>query len=82
MIFTHKNLNEIEEVMIEIANSIRGSSDYIIKMDTDEFLTLNDKNSKSLKTSLSDYLSDYVTNKNHPLRLLDGEDAKVGYLQQ
>ena len=67
--------------MKQIANEIRSSADYIMKMDTDEFLTVYDKNSKTLKPSLSEYMSDYVTNETHPLRLLNGTDARIAYVQ-
>ena len=38
VIFTQANLNELELKMTDIANQIAKSSDFIIKLDTDEFL--------------------------------------------
>lgn len=73
MIFTRANLNEMESVMTGIAKDISStnSSDFIVKMDTDEFLVVYDNSTQMLTTSIQDYLAD--------LRL-DG-DSRFGYSQ-
>ena len=42
LIFKEANLNELESIMTENAKIIGGSSDVVIKMDTDEFLAIYD----------------------------------------
>ena len=71
MIFTRANLNQMESVMTGMAKDIAGSSDFIVKMDTDEFLVVYDNSTKVLTTSIQDYLAN--------LRL-DG-DSRFGYAQ-
>jgi len=79
VIFGDVNLNEITKVMTEVGMSIGGSSDIFIKMDTDEFLMIYDEGNKTLSTSVSNYLADFATNENHPLRLK--QHSCVGYVQ-
>lgn len=72
VIFTKTNLNQLESVMTSIAKDIAGASDYIIKMDTDEFLVVYNETTNTLTTSISDFLVGGLT--------LDG-DSRVGYIQ-
>ena len=65
--------------MTKIGQDIGGSSDLILKVDTDEFLVIHDNTTNTLTTSFSDYLSGFARNENHPLRLVD--NSRVGYLQ-
>ena len=79
-IFGNVNLNEISKVMTEIGKSIGGSSDIFLKVDSDEFLMIYDERNKTLSTSVSEYLADFATNENHPLRLK--QHSTVGYVQE
>jgi hypothetical protein len=80
VVFTDANLNEIEAVMSKIATDIAGSSDLIMKVDTDEFLVVHNNITKTLSTSISEYLSGYSKDANHPLHLHG--DSRVGYVQE
>ena len=80
MLFTDANLNQLESIMTKIAKNIGGSSDLILKVDTDEFLAIHDNSTNKLTTSISDYLSGFAKNEKHPLRLVD--NSKVGYIQE
>ena len=79
MLFTDANLNQLESIMTKIGRDIGGSSDLILKVDTDEFLTVHDNSTNTLTASLSDYLSGFAKNEKHPLRLVD--NSRVGYKQ-
>jgi len=78
VLFSDTNLNEVEALLTEIGRKISGSSDFILKVDTDEFLTVYSDNDDH--TTVSEYLSGFAQNANHPLRLLPG-DARVGTVQ-
>ena len=80
MLFTDANLNQLGSIMTKIGRDIGGSSDLILKVDTDEFLTVHDNSTNTLTASLSDYLSGFAKNEKHPLRLVD--NSKVGYTQK
>jgi len=67
VIFSDADLNELEGVLTRIGGHASGSSDFIIKMDTDEFLTVYDQVNKNLTTSISTYLSGFTTNERHDL---------------
>lgn len=73
-------MNQLTSTMTDIANNIAGSSDIMIKMDTDEFLMVFDNSTKALKPSVSDYLAGYAKDKHHPLRLT--KNARFGYIQK
>ena len=79
VLFTDANLNQITSIMTKIGRDIGGSSDLILKVDTDEFLTVHDDSTNTLTASLSDYLSGFAKNEKHPLRLVD--NSRVGYKQ-
>lgn len=66
--------------MTEIANNIAGSSDIMIKMDTDEFLMIFDNSTKAFTPTIQDYLAGYAKDKHHPLRLT--EHSRFGYVQE
>jgi len=70
----------MERLLTKIGKQIAGSSDVIIKMDTDELLTVYDKSSNMLSPNfIKGYLSGFVGNEIHPLRL--NGNSRVGYLQ-
>lgn len=72
MLFSNANLNELEDIMTEIGNNLSGSSDLIIKMDTDEFLAAYDEKSKEIKASIvRQYLLDLKNDVTPP------EDLKM-----
>lgn len=79
VLFSDANLNQLASIMTKIGQDIGGSSDLILKVDTDEFLVIHDNTTNTLTTSFSDYLSGFARNENHPLRLVDS--SRVGYLQ-
>ena len=79
VLFTDANLNQLESIMTKIGKDIGGSSDLILKVDTDEFLAIHDNSTNKLTTSISDYLSGFAKNEKHPLRLVD--NSRVGYIQ-
>ncbi|CAJ1934919.1 unnamed protein product [Cylindrotheca closterium] len=76
VIFTDANLNKLSILLTALGKQIAGSSDYVMKMDTDEFLAVYDDGSNSLKTSVSDYLFNFTVHGND----MAGQ-ARVGYLQ-
>jgi len=82
VLFSNANLNELESLLTDIGQKVSGSSDFIMKVDTDEFLTVHDGNGKSDATAsrVIEYLSGFAQNETHPLRLLPG-NARVGYVQ-
>jgi hypothetical protein len=53
VLFSDANLNALEKIMHRIGLMLSGSSDYIIKMDTDKYLAVFDEESKTLKSSLA-----------------------------
>ncbi len=73
-------MNQLEDVMTQISRDIAGSSDVVIKMDTDEFLMVFDNSTKTLTTSIANYLAGYAKHEDHPLRLK--EHTRVGYMQK
>ena len=78
VIFSSANLNQLEEIMTRIGNDLSGSSDYIIKMDADEYLAVYDDDSNTLKPSLANqYLSQLMKNVSKP----DDEQACVRFVQ-
>jgi len=78
--FSDANLNQLEQIMTDIGVNIGGSSDVIIKMDTDEYLFVHDNRTNTLASTLiSDYLSGFANDENHPLRLQG--NARVQYVQ-
>ena len=80
VLFSDANLNQLAQIMTDIGVNIGGSSDVIIKMDTDEYLVVHDNRTNTLSsTSISDYLSGFANDKNHPLRLQG--NSKVRYIQ-
>jgi len=80
VLFTNTDLVDMERLLTKIGKQIAGSSDVIIKMDTDELLTVYDKSSNTLSpNSIEGYLSGFVGNESHPLRL--NSNSRVGYLQ-
>ncbi len=80
VLFTNTNLVGMERLLTNIGKQIAGSSDIIIKMDTDELLTVYDKSSNMLSpNSIKGYLSGFVGNETHPLRL--NGNSRVGFVQ-
>lgn len=79
VIFSDANLNEMTAIMTDVAKNIAGSSDLIIKMDTDEFLVVYDNSTNSLTTSIPSLLSGFVEDGKHSLRLTG--HSRVGYIQ-
>lgn len=79
VLFTDANLNQLESIMTKIGKDIGGSSDLILKLDTDKFLAIHDNSTNTLTTSISDYLSGFAKNEMHPLCLVD--NSRVGYIQ-
>jgi len=79
VLFSEANLNEVESIMTKIAKDIGGSSDLIMKVDTDEFLAFYDNSTNTLTTSISNYLSGFSKNKMHPLHLVG--NSRLGYIQ-
>lgn len=68
VLFSDVNLNALEKLMTRIGLMISGSSDYIIKMDTDEYLAVYDEQSRTLKSSLAkQYLRQLMTNVSKPV---------------
>jgi hypothetical protein len=67
VLFSNANLNALEKIMTRIGLMLSGSSDYIIKMDTDEYLAVYDEESNTLKSSLAkQYLKQLMTNVTKP----------------
>jgi len=83
VLFSNANLNELESLLTDIGQKVSGSSDFILKVDTDEFLTVHDGNGNSDATAsgVLEYLSGFAQNETHPLRLLPG-NARVGHEQK
>ena len=80
VLFTNTNLVGMGRLLTNIGKQIAGSSDMIIKMDTDELLTVYDKSSNMLSpNTIEGYLSGFVGNETHPLRL--NGNSRVGYVQ-
>ena len=65
--------------MTDIGGKISGSCDFIIKVDTDEFLTVYDEDAQTLTAGITEYLSGYASNPDHPLRKNIGR--RIGYQQ-
>ena len=67
VLFSRANLNQLEKLMTRIGFDLSGSSDYIIKMDTDEYLAVYDEDTSTLKPSLANqYLSQLMKNVSKP----------------
>jgi len=80
VLFTNTNLVDMERLLTNIGKQIAGSSDMIIKVDTDELLAVYDNKTNMLSpNSIQEYLSGFVGNKTHPLHL--NGNSKVGYVQ-
>jgi len=79
VIFSDANLNQLGDIIESIAKDISGSSDLIMKMDTDEFLVLHDSSTNSFTASFPSFLSGFANNQEHPLRL--NGDSRIGYVQ-
>ena len=79
VIFSNAKLNDLSSFMTEIANNIRGSCDFILKMDTDEYLAVYDnKLGVATPYAVLNYLSGFSKNETHPLRKLSG-NLRVGF---
>ena len=65
--------------MTDVGGKISSSCDFIIKVDTDEFLTVYDEEGQTLTAGITEYLSGYASNPNHPLRKNFGH--RIGYSQ-
>ena len=82
VLFSNANLNELESLMTRVASDISGSSDFIMKVDTDEFLGIYDNATAALSVNVMGHLAGFVTNKDHPLRRLQEKGhSRVGYVQ-
>jgi len=80
VLFDDVNLNQLGGVLSSIAAHISGSSDFIIKVDTDEFLAVFDEESNDFSTSIAEYLSGFANDSNHPLCF--EHNSRVGYIAQ
>jgi len=81
VLFSTANLNELVPLLTQIGTTIGPSSDFILKVDTDEFLQVYNKEERTLSTSLvHDYLKGFATNSTHVLRR-SGGNFHVGYTQ-
>jgi hypothetical protein len=86
---TPANLNELEKELTDVASVVRGASDFIIKMDPDEFLTLNTNSSdcrsgsfltKDVDCTLSPYaLQEYLSDANNLASIADGQRLRIGF---
>lgn len=83
ILFNNANLNQLEVLITRLASDIRGSSDFIMKVDTDEFLGVYDNNTTTaLSVDVMEYLAGFATNNNHPLRRLQEKGhSRFGYAQ-
>lgn len=67
VLFSSANLNKLEKIMTRVGRDLSGSSDYILKMDTDEYLAVYDEDSHVLKPSLiKQYRSELLKNLTKP----------------
>ncbi|KAL3913144.1 MAG: hypothetical protein SGARI_000802, partial [Bacillariaceae sp.] len=81
VLFKDANLNKLEGVMSKIASNIAQSADFILKVDTDEYLVAYDNRTQQLTpAAVGEYVSGFSQNAQHPLRQFDGH-SRVGYLQ-
>jgi hypothetical protein len=90
VMFTPANLNELEKELTDVADVVRGASAFVIKMDPDEFLTLNTKSSdcrsgsflmKDVDCTLSPYaLQEYLSDANNLASIADGQKLRIGFL--
>ena len=77
VIFSHANLNELQALMSQIAAQIAGSSDFILKVDTDEFLSVYDEKTGTIRSSLFEqYLNELRKYTNST------ESLRIGYWQR
>lgn len=79
VLFSNIDLNQLEALMTNIASDISRSSNFIIKMGTDEFLAVYNLDTKLLTTSISAYLSKFTTNEINDLYWVN--DTRVSYAQ-
>jgi len=90
VIFTPANLNELAGEMTNVAVSLAASSDFIIKMDADEYLTLHTgeegcrssgKDANNTDCTLSPFgLEEYLQNMDNLGSIADGSRLKIGYV--
>mmetsp|Transcript_2924 Transcript_2924/g.5149 ORF Transcript_2924/g.5149 Transcript_2924/m.5149 type:complete len:882 (-) Transcript_2924:90-2735(-) len=82
VIFTTANLNELQALFNEMAVNLAGSSDFIMKVDTDEYLFVGAIMDQSIATTVSGYLSGYGKDPDHPLQKLRRTNniLSVGYV--
>jgi hypothetical protein len=90
VMFTPANLNQLEEELTTVANTVRGASDFVMKMDPDEFLTLQTNNSSCTSGSflmndvdctLSPYaLQEYLSDTNNLASIADGHRLRIGFI--
>ena len=82
ILFNNANLNQLEVLMTRLASDISGSSDFIMKVDTDEFLGVYDNTTTALSVDVMEYLAGFATNNDHPLRQLQEKGhSQFGYVQ-
>jgi hypothetical protein len=82
VLFNDANLNQLVSLMTEIARNVGNSADFILKVDTDEFLVAHDIQSKNVTPgAVADYLSGFAEHGDHPLRTVNGH-SRVGFLQR
>jgi hypothetical protein len=80
VLFSAANLNQLVHLLNQIRKNIGPSSDFILKVDTDEFLQVYNEKERALSTSLvHDYLKGFATNITHVLR--QAGSFHVGYIQ-
>ena len=79
VLFSDADLNQLASLMIDIGNHVSGSSDFIIKINTDEFITFYDLQNKHLTTSISSYLEQFTINEIRDLHR--SGDTKVSFIQ-
>jgi hypothetical protein len=88
VLFSSANLNHLEEQLILVGQEISKASDFVIKMDTDEFITAKKEKdgcthakSKDTAAAFNCDLSPYVVKEtlNNLREITTGERLKIGY---
>lgn len=81
VIYTPANLNELAEEMSRLAKSLDASSDFIVKMDVDEFLMLHNGNSDCLRANNKKHNESSIDCSLSPypvMEYLDNHEANLG----
>lgn len=81
VLFLDIDLNQLTSVMTKIGAEVSGSSDFILKVDTDEFLVVFNSSGLTADIGVKKYLKDFGLDAGHPLRQLIGQHGTVSYEQ-